>query len=447
MDIRTALLAALAILAGFGVATSDKSGRAEEGMPYRAYLVSAARDGQATVPDRSGEQHLPPLPQGWPTTLGIGLADPPGGAPEAAKNRFGFRYQYLAGGANTGTGWATWAPNGSFVTDYIRESAAAGIVPIFTYYMVRHSLPGAANSSESQGVAANLTNPTTMRALFEDLELFFRRAAESGAPLVVLHFEPDIWGFLNQRAKDDDASTVEVAVGSSGHPTLTDLPDSATGLAAAVIRLRDTLGANTLVAYHMSSWGGGSDLIYSDPSDREIDQAAKRAATFYGSLNTKFDIAFAEMSDRDAAFKQFIYGDGGASWWDEGDFQRHTRFLEGFVQRSQLRVVLWQIPLGNTLMRAMNNRWNHYQDNKVEWLLGDAALQRLQTYADSGVVSLLFGRGADGATCACDANADGVTNPAAINGNVRPSITADDDGGYFDERTKFFGTQSPIALR
>ena len=54
--------------------------------------------------------------------------------------------------------------------------------------------------------------------------------------------------------------------------------------------------------------------------------------------------------------------------------------------------------------------------------------------ATPGVVALLFGGGAGGTTCACDATGDGVTNPAAINGNTRPSLSADDDGGYFRER-------------
>jgi hypothetical protein len=43
------------------------------------------------------------VPKGWPATLQLGLADAPGGA--AALHRsvpLAFRYQYLAGGVNTG---------------------------------------------------------------------------------------------------------------------------------------------------------------------------------------------------------------------------------------------------------------------------------------------------------------------------------------------------------
>ena len=152
------------------------------------------------------------------------------------------------------------------------------------------------------------------------------------------------------------------------------------------------------------------------------------------------------MSDRDAAFKDKIYGDGGASWWDEGDFARHAGYLARFTASTGLRTVLWQIPQGNTVMRAMDNTWGHFQDNKVEWLLGDPGLTRLREYVAAGVIALLFGRGADGATCACDAAGDGVTNPQPINGNVRDSLSADDDGGYFAERLQYFTRQPAIVL-
>ena len=80
-------------------------------------------------------------------------------------------------------------------------------------------------------------------------------------------------------------------------------------------------------------------------------------------------------------------------------------------------------------MRAENNTWDHYQDNKVERLLDDPTRAQLSAYANAGVVAFLFGRGADGTTCACDAAGDGVTNPAPINGNndtvaQQPTTTA-----------------------
>src|SRR5689334_9121295 len=54
-----------------------------------------------------------PLPSGWPARMELGVADSPGGAAAVkATAPFLFRYQYLAGGVNTGSGWSTWNPNG-----------------------------------------------------------------------------------------------------------------------------------------------------------------------------------------------------------------------------------------------------------------------------------------------------------------------------------------------
>lgn len=440
MYVRTALyvviLATVFLGAGVGVAN--------EGRPYRAYLTSTARDGLAAPNVPSPATPLPALPAGWPLTFQLGTSDSPGGASRAAENGLGFRYQYLAGGVNTGNGWATWEPDAAFVTQYIADSRAAGVIPVFSYYMLRQSLPGA-RDGESEGVAKNLANPETMRTLFDDLERFFDQAGAAGG-LTILHFEPDLWGYVQQRSTDDLASGVSVSVASTGSLSLAGLPNTAAGLAQGVLRLRDLHAPNVLVAYHLSLWGTGVDPVYANPGSSALATLVRRSATFYASLDARFDITFAEMSDRDAGFKQHVYGDGGASWWDEGDFARHVDYLRAFTMATQTRIVLWQVPQGNTVMRSMNNTWNHFQDNKVEWLLGDDGWSRLRPYISAGVVALLFGRGADGATCACDANGDGVSNPPPINGNLRVAVSSDDDGGYFDERRAAFADSPGLPL-
>jgi hypothetical protein len=64
----------------------------------------------------------------------------------------------------------------------------------------------------------------------------------------------------------------------------------------------------------------------------------------------------------------------------------------------------------------------------------------------AGFVGFLFGGGAGGTTCACDAAKDGVTNPPPIDGNTRPSLTADDDGGYFRERVRDYYRAGALPL-
>jgi hypothetical protein len=380
----------------------------------------------------------------------LGSASGLGGAQELRNTAaFGFRYQYLAGGVNTGNGWSTWNSNGTFVNNYVAESRSVGMIPVFTYYMMYQSNPGV-SMGEPQGIYANITNASTMTSYFNDLKLFFQRANEAGG-LTVLHVEPDLWAYLQQRATNDDSRTVAMKVGTSGQADVAGLPDNAAGFGQAIARLRDRYAPNVDIGFHFSSWSVGGDWVYSDPPDSTVDGLGVRNANFYNSMflnstGSRFDIAFNDLSDRDAAFKQYVYGDNGTSWFNANDYRRSTVFIGAFVRTAHLRVVIWQIPQGNTKMRAENNTWNHYQDNKVEWLLEDAGRGHLSAYANAGVVAFLFGRGADGPTCACDANNDGVTNPAAINGNNRTSLSSDDDGGYFDERSVLYYQTGAMAL-
>src|SRR5476651_1907741 len=96
--------------------------------------IALATSALITVPTSSGARSadsLPPLPPTWPTTLQIGLTDSPGGAAALrASAPFGFRYQYLAGGVNTGQGWSTWNPDGSFASMYVQDSWSHGVLPV-----------------------------------------------------------------------------------------------------------------------------------------------------------------------------------------------------------------------------------------------------------------------------------------------------------------------------
>ena len=251
----------------------------------------------------------------------------------------------------------------------------------------------------------------------------------------MLHVEPDFWGYAEQASKSNKASTVPAAVASTGLPELAGLPNTVAGFAQAIVALRNKLAPNVILAYHMSIWGTLHDIVYEKPSDATVRRYAARSAVFERSLGARFDIAFGEFSDRDAGFYQVVQGNP-KTWFKPTDFRRHLLYMKTFVRAAKLRLVIWQIPYGNKIMRAQSNTWNHYQDNRVQWLLGSSGRAHLRAYAKAGVVAFLFGRGADGATCACDAAGDGVTNPAPINGNTRRSYSADDDGGYFRVRAK-----------
>ena len=73
-------------------------------------------------------------------------------------------------------------------------------------------------------------------------------SARDGAKTVVLHVEPDLWGYIEQAREGDDAATVPAVVPDG-------LPQNAAGFAQEFVHLRDELAPNVLLAYHLSGWG------------------------------------------------------------------------------------------------------------------------------------------------------------------------------------------------
>jgi hypothetical protein len=177
---------------------------------------------------------------------------------------FGFRYQYLSAGVNTGQGWSTWNPGGSFASMYVKDSWSHGITPVFTYYMMLQSKPG--GGDEKHADLTNMRNTSTMAAYWRDVELLFARI--HGAKTVVVHVEPDLWGYLQQ----------------AGQAAL------ARGFAQKWIQLRNRLAPNVILAYHMSGWGTNHDIVYERPSDATVRSYASSSAAFYRSLHARFDI-------------------------------------------------------------------------------------------------------------------------------------------------------------
>lgn len=336
---------------------------------------------------------LPPLPHGWPKTLQIGLTDAPGGAAALRRRaHFGFRYQYLAGGVNTGSGWSTWNPGGTFASMYVQDSWSHGVVPVLTYYMLLQSNPR--SGDEAQTDLSHLRDPQLMQSYWSDVTLLLRRI--KGTKPVVVHVEPDLWGYLEQA--------------------------NATALAAAFaqqwVTLRNQLAPNVLLAYHMSGWGTKHDIVFEDPPDATVKRYAAQSAAFYASLEARFDVSFEDFSDRDAGFYEKVQGNP-KTWFTPADFHRHLLYGATFVRLTGLRMVAWQIPLGNM---QLNDTPGHYRDNRVQWLLGAGNRAHLKAYVDAGYAGFLFGGGADGTT------------------------SASTDGGYFYARTRAYYKQQALKL-
>jgi hypothetical protein len=65
----------------------------------------------------------------------------------------------------------------------------------------------------------------------------------------------------------------------------------------------------------------------------------------------------------------YVVDDSGAHGWDTANqkypnFERFNTWATAFTAAARKRLVIWQIPVGNTVMATCNNSNFHYQDSR-----------------------------------------------------------------------------------
>ena len=359
-----------------------------------------------------------------------------------------YRYAYLAGGVNTGSGWETWnSPAGAYASLYMNASGANGYIPVFSYYDLLQSTPST-GSNESDRDYSNLNNASTMAAYYANFKLLMQDAGAYGKTVVV-QVEPDLWGYLEQRAAGGAASSLSASVASSGFAEAAGLPNTAAGFAYELLKLRDTYAPNTVLAIHASPWGSGVDIA----SDRrtavnpltEADttaaflNSAGLASNPYGST---WDLVFNDVDDHDAGWWEAQGADNSSftHWWDPTNatypnFNRYLAWVGELHAKTSRPQVVWQVPEGNQYYLTMNNTCGHYQDNLAQYFIANAS-----SLYSAGLIAVLFGAGNACQTNNTDAQHDGITNNGGVPTtdalgycsacNTHTSTSTDDDGGF-----------------
>lgn len=145
-----------------------------------------------------------------PQRFGFGLANGPWDTPwlDDSGAPWDYRYQYLSGSV-TGNNWAKWnTPDGTFALWYLQESEDHGDITVFDYYMIVGTDP------VGEDYTAKLPNAWIMWHYYDNWKLLMQKCAEFGGTVIV-HHEPDLWGFIQSRDGDDPASCY-AAVAASG---------------------------------------------------------------------------------------------------------------------------------------------------------------------------------------------------------------------------------------
>lgn len=352
-------------------------------------------------------------------------------------NETDYQYQYLAGDIFS-HGWTTWnSPSGQFARAFLSGTGRMGKVPVFTYY----NIVPAKGRFEDPGFR-NLNDAEVMNKYFEDWKFLLQICKEYGKT-VIIHYEPDLFGYMQMFKADQTKKRIMVS--KSGNADARGFSDDAKGLAQAIVSMRNKYASNVLLGWHASQWATGIDLI---KGKGDPEQLAAETAGYYKSLNATFDLIFSEFSDRDSGYEEVVNRKnviwsmtGSAVNGNLSDFDRFQRFLKKMNQLTQRKIILWQIPIGNSLTRSCNNLRGHYKDNKAEYFLQPVAdrgnLDRLVSYGKAGVIAFLFGRGASDCTSFMDSRGDGVT---------AANETADDDGGYLRRSIKTYYSKGPVPL-
>lgn len=375
--------------------------------------------------------------QRWPRTLQIGLIDSEDRAAALRKRApYGIRWHYLSGGAGTDSSWAHWRTGGgSFATAFARDSRANGTIPFFSYYVLQQTPPVAKLKDEQDKVVRGLADKQVVRKVVTDIRLALRRIGEAGQGPAVLQVEPDLWGYVQQRF-GDDANRVRVRLRGSD-PAAKGLPETLPGFARLITRIRNAEAPSTLLAYPVSIFGTNKDIIGSQPDEAELDRMADSSVRFWRSAGRPWDVLTFEYANRNAGYAIHVDGLPRADvWWTPSDYQRHLRYVSDVLRATKRPGMLWQVPPGNTVSPTMDNSPGHYQDDKVQTLLGTSGRPLLRRFRDAGIVGVLFGSAFPNDTCAC-ARTDDFALPGG----------SEDDGGYLAAQVRRYADPAPLTVR
>ena len=317
---------------------------------------------------------------------------------------FDLRYRYLAGSvptqgpctscasgctvdgescdnANGCAWWGCWqydqVPPGQFVLDFVDVVEAGGGVPMFTYY-IWFSVAGGV---EGQAEIDALNDGARVDAYLADWRFLMERLAAATDGPVLVHVEPDLWGYGHQIS--DDPTQIPVALAAAGDPACSGSGNHFAGLARCMLDIAREVAPNVKVGFHASAWGAGADALINDDASFDLAAHAEETAAYMRALGAdEADLVVVEMSDRDAGFN--------GRWWDASDttlphFAQAIAWTQTLGESLDLAPLWWQVPYGNP---ALQDACDRYSDNRVDYVFDHP-----ERFSAGGALGVAFGAG------------------------------------------------------
>jgi hypothetical protein len=228
-------------------------------------------------------------------------------------------------------------------------------------------------------------DPEFMAQYWYGVRLMYTRLGMLGAPSIV-HLEPDLWGYFQQRG--DSPSAVPVKVGSIV-PECNGLPEDASGFGRCLVKLGRALAPDASIALSASSFGAYLPNRKSDP---------ERIAAYLNEVGAAAsDFMVVETLDRDAGcFEKAadpLCQREGRFYWGDTEFREHLAWARTIHEGTGKLLLWWQMPLGVPSHEFGDS--GAYRDNRVEWLFAHP-----QEFVDAGGFGAVFGTGAPNQTSA-----------------------------------------------
>ena len=215
-----------------------------------------------------------------------------------------------------------------------------------------------------------IQNPTLLKGYLDDYRFLLKKV---GTGKNIIHLEPDFFGFLRS-ATGDNPHAASAPVKFAGGDDCKSEEENLAGLVSCMVKMTRQYAPNSTVGLHFTCWN------FKDP------EKAKTCVTYYKDLGAgKGDFMVADVTDRDAAYAEYVENKGKSYWWDNQDFASYVSVIKQVTEAVGKPMILWQIPLGN---ENQGNVKDHWKDQKVQLLF-----DHMEDLANAHVVALQFGAG------------------------------------------------------
>lgn len=397
-------------------------------------IATSSSSNPKPKPGKTVTSTLGAIPAGWGNTLQFAVSQP-GDSTRPVATHFG------AGTAGMVTfiqdpadklGWEG-KHGGPSALDLVEQNGYNARYDFYEQLIVGR---GIGNEVPVDQLSAFIQNKKTMALYWADVVSFLTSLHGLSKPISVVVDAPvsSLIESLNGPPNPNLGPQIPVSVASSGVAALASYPNTFAGWNQAWVGLRNKLAPKVRLGLTLNDYGPGNYLVPTNGDPRptldQLDQWAVGFGTFYASFGVKYDYLNYTVAYGDHGY--FATTANKPSYMPNAqDLLALLRWVGDVNKASHLRVVLDDVPVGNTISPVMNNTNYHWKDVYAQWIFA-AGYPNLTKLRNAGVIGINFGGGSafKEQTCACDADVNQV----------------DDDGGYLAQQLNAYSTAGGISL-